>query len=340
MRRSSKYLLWLLPTLFLFGCGSDKVVFSTAPLRIAFASERTGLQQAYVTDTHGLSIIQISHTAGRAYSPRWAPHVDRLVFSGTDSTDDRSDIFTVAPDGTGQVNLTHSPGVFDAEPAWSPDGAYIVFVSDRDLDDEIYVMRSDGTDAKRLTTTPLIDWRPLWSPKGDWIAFSSARSGNDSSDIYVMRPDGSDQRRLTQSYSAEYDPVWSPDGSAIAFCGGNIDTTQIYRVTLDGSSPMPLTDSDHSVEEPSWSPDGATIAYAASDGIHIMARDGSGDQPIPGTTRFDRSPVWSTDGGNIAFVNTENNNHEVFIMGTDGSGRTNLSKSMYHDTTPAWEPLP
>jgi Tol biopolymer transport system component len=75
-----------------------------------------------------------------------------LTFGSSDSTDDASDIFTVAPNGTRQRNLTQSPGVFDLEPVWSPDGTKIAFASTRDdYDYEIYVMNWDGSNPMRLT---------------------------------------------------------------------------------------------------------------------------------------------------------------------------------------------
>jgi TolB protein len=339
VRHSSALWLAFFAAFLLGGCGTDKVVFAPKQQRIAFASERGGLRQAYVVGVDGQGLIRVSWTSGRAYAPKWKPGGGLLIFSSSDSTDEFSDIFTVAPNGTGQTNLTQTPGIFDLEPAWSPDGTKITFASTRDGPDyDIYVMNSDGSTPKRLTSSPGVDGGAMWSPNGDWIAFQSGR--NDTSDLYLMRPDGSDLRRITRSVSVEYDPEWSPDGSAIVFHGGNIDTTQIYVVAWDGASLTRLTNSSHSVREPTWSPDGTKIAYAAEDGLHIMNRDGSNDHPIPNTDRFDHAPVWSPDGRAIAFVNEVGNNGEVCVIRTDGSGRLNLSLSMYFDTTPTWEPLP
>ena len=53
---------------------------------------------------------------------------------------------------------------WDSDPTWSPDGTRIAFSSDRDGDDEIYTMRSDGTDVRRLTVNDAWDGEPAWSP--------------------------------------------------------------------------------------------------------------------------------------------------------------------------------
>ena len=66
-------------------------------------------------------------------------------------------------DGSGQTRLTDNDRS-DFEPAWSPDGAMIVFISTRDGNREIYVMNADGTGLTRLTNDATFDYEPAWSP--------------------------------------------------------------------------------------------------------------------------------------------------------------------------------
>lgn len=84
----------------------------------------------------------------------------------------------------------------------------IAFASDRDGNDEIYVMNADGSNQHRLTDNPTRDWDPAWSPDGMKIAFVSYRDGN--AEIYVMNADGSNQHRLTNSPTWDWFPAWSP----------------------------------------------------------------------------------------------------------------------------------
>jgi TolB protein len=98
----------------------------------------------------------------------------------------------------------------------------IAFTSDRDGNYEIYTIRPDGTDLKRLTHTPGNDAHMAWSHDGQWIAFASARIGfadevllhtynpQPDGEIYVMRADSSDVRRLTENQFEDSTPGWMP----------------------------------------------------------------------------------------------------------------------------------
>jgi TolB protein len=66
-------------------------------------------------------------------------------------------------DGSGQRNLTRNPG-HDSDPAWSPDGRKIAFVTKRDGNFEVYVMDADGSGQRNLTRNPAPDRSPVWSP--------------------------------------------------------------------------------------------------------------------------------------------------------------------------------
>src|SRR5215468_8939072 len=86
----------------------------------------------------------------------------------------------------------------------------IAFSTDREGNFDIWSMKTDGSDAKRITNNPAADTDPAYSPDGARIAFVSARDGN--SEIYVMNADGTDQKRLTNNTVTDAEPAWSPDG--------------------------------------------------------------------------------------------------------------------------------
>ena len=99
--------------------------------------------------------------------PAWSPVGGKMVFfsfrhgfeGGTSIT---GEIFGMDADGSNLVRLTHHPDTLDFESSWSPDGKKIVFVSERDGDEEIYVMNSDGSNLIKLTDNTAEDDSPSW----------------------------------------------------------------------------------------------------------------------------------------------------------------------------------
>ena len=114
----------------------------------------------------------------------------------------------------------------DNFPSWSPAGDLIAFTGrvggKDDYDYEIFTMRPDGTNLKRLTTAPGNDGHSFWSPDGKYILWSSGRNGfKDESalydnsfqpfaQIYIMNADGSNQRPLTHSRWEDSMPALVP----------------------------------------------------------------------------------------------------------------------------------
>ena len=128
--------------------------------------------------------------------------------------------------------------------------AQIVFSSNRDGNQEIYVMDADGGNLRRLTNSPLDESEPTWSPDGKRIAFVTTRAGEGARDenrqIWVMDADGGNQQKLTNKDFSEWEPSWSPDGKRIAFTSSghwNVagGAWQIWVMDADGGNPRNLS---------------------------------------------------------------------------------------------------
>ncbi len=124
--------------------------------------------------------------------------------------------FTITPDGIFILDTDSfqsdqlTDQWTDSYPVWSPDGEYIAFQSIRDDPNEhfdIYIMRPDGTEIKRLTDDPAHDRKPSWSPDGKRIVFESNRE-LDKYQIYVINADGSGVRKVSELYGNS--PNWRP----------------------------------------------------------------------------------------------------------------------------------
>jgi Tol biopolymer transport system component len=141
---------------------------------------------------------------------------------------------------------------------------------------EIYTMRADGSDARRLTNNATRDYGPTFSPDGKRIAFSSERDGN--REIYLMNADGTDQHRLTHNRAVDGQPAFSPDGKRIAFASDRTGHSEIYVMNADGTDQHRLTHLPWA-DDPTFFPNGKKIAFVRADrvlhDIFTMRADGT-----------------------------------------------------------------
>jgi Tol biopolymer transport system component len=128
--------------------------------QIAFASVRSGSQQLWVMNSDGTSPRQVTDMADMGGRSSWSADGSSLAFYAGPRGD--RNIYTINLNGTGLRKLTQ--GGDNLGPSYAPDGAWIAFASFRDGNNEIYIMRPDGSEQSRLTTTSRPDWQPRWGP--------------------------------------------------------------------------------------------------------------------------------------------------------------------------------
>src|SRR5215208_3395372 len=135
----------------------------------------------------------------------------------------RGDIFT-APAKEGEVrNLTDSQGVREFAPAWSPDGRWVSYLSDRSGEYEIYVRPSDGAGAERRVSTDGDVWRypAVWSPDSRMFAYGDKKQRLRIVDVTTGKT--TDVDRGTRNDITSYN--WAPDSKWVAYAklGSNRD---------------------------------------------------------------------------------------------------------------------
>jgi Tol biopolymer transport system component len=183
------------------------------------------------------------------------------------------------------VRLTDARG-YDAEASVSPDGEWIVFASNRQAYDhaldeeeqrllevdpayfaEIYIMRADGSDQRRLTEAPGYDGGPFFFQDGSRIVWRRFTEDGLMADVWTMNPDGSDQRRITDFGALSWAPYVHPSGQYIFFASNKLGFTnfEVFIVDTAGEKePVQVTTTEGFDGLPVPSPDGTVLAWTSS----------------------------------------------------------------------------
>jgi TolB protein len=134
-------------------------------------------------------------------------------------------------------NLTNNPGN-DTQPNWvrsstlDASGEHIVFTSDRDGNQEIYRMKTDGAEAVNLTGNPASDQMAKGAADGVLLAFTTNRDGNQ--EIYSMRIDGNGLVNATNHPANDFGASWSTNQAWIAFTSDRDGNREVYLFTAPG----------------------------------------------------------------------------------------------------------
>ncbi len=255
--------------------------------------------------------------------PRMSPDGERVAFVVT-TIDERkheyrSSIWMDSGDGSETKRFTAGPANAN-DPNWSPDGRWLAFVSEREGEasgkerkeqkkqgkgkPQIWLIPTDGGEARQLTFMEHGAGSPVWSPDGKYLIFSTGAGPSDEEDeegktlpkarvidrlwyrldgvgfiyerrqhLFLVDVAGGEPQQLTDGDWDDSDPVWSPDGSRIAFVSSRAEdrwrmpAPDLYTLAIENGKAgelQCLTDGSFGCSSPAWSPDGKTIAFLAS----------------------------------------------------------------------------
>ena len=285
------------------GKRSGEGYFSPDGKHLIFQSEREAdnpFYQIYVLDLESGETHRVSPGIGKTTCAFFRPNSDEVLFASTHHDpeakakqkaelefrasgkerryswdyDHKMDIFSCKRDGTGLKRLTDAPG-YDAEGAYSPDGTKIVFCSlrhapqgavDPSAFGEIYIMNADGSNQRRLTSTPGYDGGPFFSPDGQRIIWRRFDEKGVVADVYTMKLDGSDVRRLTDFGAMSWAPYYHPSGKYVIFTSNKLGFSnfELYLVDAQGGEPTRVTHTDGFDGLPVFSPDGKKLCWTSS----------------------------------------------------------------------------
>lgn len=273
----------------------------------------------------GSDLSNLTNIAGHVTQPRWSPDGNQIVYINSD--DGSTNIHVMNADGSDQRQLT-SEREDTHSPIWSPDGSQLAFLRTVFVDSEsgpdpteeqgqgesmgltaaegefettVFVMRSDGTDRRALTTVQFAEGLQ-WSPDGRQLAFTSYSSFRENQHAQVINLDGSDQRTLDNGTVSSSLPRWSPDGlkmSAVITDPGGSEAAVVV-MNADGADVRRVT---QMAGWHAWSPDGTQIIVLQSrlavsgdltgrSNLYLISADSSNQRLLLEDAAIGGDPAW------------------------------------------------
>ena len=196
----------------------------------------------------------------------------------------RGEIFSVPKEKGDARNISNSPGSYEKYPAWSPDGKYISYLSDKNgkyqlvLQNQVTKGESEYID---LGSSHFY-FQPIWSPDSKKLCYSDSHLNLYYIDINAKKPILVKQDILGSHTNRTYNqlqPAWSSDSKWISYVATLPSTVSaIYLYQLEKASHIQITDGMSNAENPTFSRDGKYLFFMAStdvgltnSGLHMSA---------------------------------------------------------------------
>jgi Tol biopolymer transport system component len=290
-----------------FGGENAEAYFSGDGQMLTFQSKRDGRQcdQIYTMRVDGSGVRMVSTGSGTTTCSYIFPSGKRILYSST------------------HLGSAECPPRADRSRGyvWS---IYPSF--------DIFTARPDGSDLKRLTSTPGYDAEATMAADGKKIVFTSTRDGD--LDIYTMDASGKNVRRLTNELGYDGGPFFSRDGKKIVYrahhpktaeqierykklLAENViepNTFEIWVMDADGNNKKQVTNLSVASFAPYFTPKGDRIIFSSNHpnrrsrnfDLYMVNIDGSGLERITYNDTFDGFPMFSPDGKKLVFASNRN----------------------------------
>ena len=313
--------------------------FSPDGQQIAFVSEREGNMDLYFMNVDGSDVSRLTSLQAMDDHPTWSPDSRQIAFVSTRKRAAAgrawNGIYVMDADG-GNVHRLSGDDAADYSPSWSPRGDWIAFASGRTRPEDLWLMKPDGTERRKLIENG--GW-PSFINEGAAVVFHREGDGG-KWDIWQVNVNGSDPKVLIENASM---PRATADGSRLAFVKRGGPHLQIATLDIATGSITDVTNDATPHWSPAISPDGNAIVYHKS----------TKDQTTPSAEwwaspaetdlkllRLDGAfPAFSPDKKRVAFISQSFSSVEV--MKIDGSQRSSIFKGDRRSLFGAsWSPKP
>jgi len=276
-----------------------------------------------VVNADGTGLRQLTTGDGDDF-PAWSPGGQRIAFSSNNR------IAVVNADGTGRRALSKPGDSFDLGPSWSPGGdsvAFTRFTSSGKPGRETWVVKTDGTDASRLTRSDALDDPnlgqdvvPEWSPDGSRLATVTAEKKGKLwwAQVVIVDPAAGQVRAVTEPTSTKNSlgsmaPSWSPDSARVVYLRAADERGPRFDlgwVGADGKGRVEV-DTKRDEYEPAWQP---SVSGAATRLTMVRSADLAGGYDV------ELAPIAATCTGYVDCVDFEPTNIELTIADSAQAG--------------------
>ena len=215
-----------------------------------------------------MHVVRLLPLALLVLVPARAP--SRIVMTRVFPQPGQIGLYVATADGSNERPLV-SPADIDYDAVWSPDGASIVFTSERNGSADLYRVKADGSALERLTDSPAYDDQAAFAPDGKRLVFVTSRA-NGTADLFTMDLATKRVQPLTSGAGGDFRPSWSPDGQWIAFSSDRTSdlpkgtgrweaqhVVDVYIVHPDRSGLKRLTPHGGMCGSPTWSSDSKRV---------------------------------------------------------------------------------
>ncbi len=229
-------------------------------------------------------------------------------------------------------------GTGEAEPSRET----IVYSSIQPANWDLYLFDGPGSEPRRLTTDPGLDYNGVISPDGRWVVFTSERTG--SPDLYVLDLHGdAGPRPLVEGPAMEDAAAISPDGGRLLFVSTRDGNADVFEMPFRPEDPPAagearnLTRHPAGDYNPAFSPDGTRILFSSSrdtavatstgaspgptylaSEVYVMRADGTGVRRLTRHERWDGAPAWAPDGRAAFFYSQRDGESRIYRTAVDG----------------------
>lgn len=256
-------------------------------------------------------------------------------------------IFLIDASGTQLTQLTNvAEGA--CQPAWSPDGDQLLFVTpctgkaERYPSSAIYLMGADGSQTRPLIARLGGAYEPDWSVAG--IVFTHLDGGRPQ--LYLADASGGNLQRLSATNSGDSQASWAPEGARLAFQNfSRSGQMTIYWMLPDGTfarggtNPEAVTRGAEA-SSPAWSPDDQWVAYVANRQLYLIDWTARGfGELLLSAEGPNADPAWSPDAQWLVFESWRDGGvHDLYRLPATGGTATRLTHDPALDYQPAWRP--